>query len=583
MNLASYQPLYLKYRPQTLEDLIGQDSVKQTLVNAINQGRLVHAYLFTGPRGAGKTSSARILAKCLNCLEAKTLPTASPCGKCASCLDIANSSSLDVIEIDAASHGGVEDARALIERVNLSTISGNYKVYIIDEVHMLSTAAFNALLKVFEEPPEKVVFILATTEEDKVLPTIKSRCQNLAFRPITVRDCVSRLDYVAKQESINVETAALEFIARRSDGAMRDALGLLDQAAAFAQSGESISQAALLDFLGAIAREDAEQLLKLVIKRDTGDLLAKLDDLYARGKDASPIVRELISVALEMLEARIDLELEEFELVQIIDQLTQVEERLRRSTQSKNILRAALLKLSYRQDIVILRELNERIGRLEQGSLGGSMGIATPASQARNDLRSSSSRMELATKPLASSAPVVEAAAPVSAAACVSRQAQETLSQDFSTYLSPACKGLLSSSSARLVSTANSVALFNIPDRFKFLKTKIETKSAEILAAIIKTGAEVQSLDLQVDANDAMTQTPPHLDAGYQQMQPRSLPVDEVALDVSDDKFEAQNEQQIERQDSPVVETEKVKSFSSSALQDAVAMTKSVFNAKVLD
>jgi len=623
--VQSYQPLYLKYRPQVLEDLIGQDSLKQTLTNAINQGRLVHAYLFTGPRGAGKTSSARILAKCLNCLEAKSLPTATPCGKCASCLDIANSTSLDVIEIDAASHGGVEDARALIERVNLGTISGNYKVYIIDEVHMLSTAAFNALLKVFEEPPEKVVFILATTEEDKVLPTIKSRCQTLPFRPITLRDCVARLRYVAKQESINIEDAALEFIARRSDGAMRDALGLLDQAAAFASDTELITRAKLEDFLGAIAREDAEALLMLLVQRKATELIAKLDDLFARGKDASPIVRELIDLGLDLLEENkaAELGLEVTELVQILDQLSQLEERLRRTSQSKNLMRAALLKLSYRQDIVVLRELNERIARLEQGAPAAKIAArpapSSPVSTLRGDSTSSlrgdsasSSRGDstsslrgdstsslrgeaeaipqprVVTKPLPSSAPVQE-----SAAACVSRQAQEpviarsgsdeAIHNAYASYLSPSCKGLLDSSKSRLISIDNAVAVFNIPERFKFLKTKIEAKSAEIITAINKTGADVKSLELQVVANDAMIQPPPHLDSSYQKLEPRSLPADETGLDVSEDRLETQGEQLIEREDDPSVETEKVGTYSSSKLQDAVAMAKSVFNAKVLD
>ncbi len=569
--MPNYEPLYLKYRPQTLDDLIGQDSLRQTLTNAINQGRLMHAYLFTGPRGAGKTSSARILAKCLNCLEAKSLPTATPCGKCSSCLDIANSRSLDVVEIDAASHGGVEDARALIERVNLGTISGNYKVYIIDEVHMLSTAAFNALLKVFEEPPEKVVFILATTEEDKVLPTIKSRCQTLPFRPITLKDCVARMKYVAKQEAINIEDTAIEFMAKRSDGAMRDALGLLDQAAAFGQTGEIITKAIVLDYLGGIAREDAEELLSALVLRDASKLLVKLEDLFAQGKDSMPLVRELIDLALESLEER-KTNLEDYELVQILEQLSLTEERLRRSTQSKNLMRASMLKICYRQDIVVARDLLERIAALEQNGV--------KAAPAKTFSAPTPKPVPVVTKPLpVATAPVVES----SPAACVSRAEFTNAAQDYSQYLSPACKGLLSSSNARLANSSAGIATLQIPDRFKFLKTKIEAKSAEILTAISKSGSEVQTLVVEVVANDATIVAPPHLDTSYQEMQPRSLPVDEVAMDISEDRLETQSEQALEREEAPSVETEKVTSFGSARMQEAVSLAKSVFNAKVLD
>src|SRR5271170_7962095 len=199
--MADYQPLFLKYRPQALADLIGQDSVAKTLANAIEHDRIFHAYLFTGPRGTGKTSSARILAKSLNCVQG---PTISPCQVCASCEEIRQGISSSVFEIDAASNNSVDDARALIERAPLVAQGGRYKLYIIDECHMLTKEAFNALLKTIEEPPPMVVFILATTEEHKVPPTIVSRCQRLMFKLVTQKELKSHLRQVANQESINI-------------------------------------------------------------------------------------------------------------------------------------------------------------------------------------------------------------------------------------------------------------------------------------------------------------------------------------------------------------------------------------------
>src|SRR5271154_1568014 len=225
--MTQYQPLFLKYRPQALSDLIGQEYVARALTNAVEHNRIFHAYLFTGPRGTGKTSSARILAKSLNCVNG---PTATPCQVCASCEEIRQGISSSVFEIDAASNNSVDDARLLIERAPLVAQGGRYKVYIIDECHMLTKEAFNALLKTIEEPPPNVVFILATTEEHKVLPTIVSRCQKLMFRLVTQNELADYLAKIAEDQHIEIEGEALEVISRRSGGGLRDALGLLDQA-----------------------------------------------------------------------------------------------------------------------------------------------------------------------------------------------------------------------------------------------------------------------------------------------------------------------------------------------------------------
>ena len=221
--MKQYQPLYLKYRPQTLSELVGQEVVSKTLTNAINYNKIVHAYLLCGPRGTGKTSTARILAKSLNCEKGITT---EPCGKCVSCESIVNGSSLDVIEIDAASHRKVEDAEDLINRVNLATYGSRFKIYIIDEVHMLTDHAFNALLKTLEEPPQNVIFILATTEEYKVIPTIISRCQKLDFKPVTQKDLELRIEYISKNEKINIDKSIISFVSKRSTGCLTDPVKL---------------------------------------------------------------------------------------------------------------------------------------------------------------------------------------------------------------------------------------------------------------------------------------------------------------------------------------------------------------------
>ena len=224
--MKQYQPLYLKYRPQKLSELIGQEVVTKTLTNAILYNKIVHAYLFCGPRGTGKTSTARILAKSLNCQSGITT---TPCEKCESCQSIIRGNSLDVIEIDAASHRKVEDAEDLINRVSLGTYGSRFKIYIIDEVHMLTDHAFNALLKTLEEPPPNVIFILATTEEYKIIPTIISRCQKLDFKPVFQKDLEEKINDIANHEKIKIDQTILRFISKRSHGCLRDAVSLLDQ------------------------------------------------------------------------------------------------------------------------------------------------------------------------------------------------------------------------------------------------------------------------------------------------------------------------------------------------------------------
>ena len=291
----TYLSLYRKYRPQTFEEILGQDHVSKTLANAISDDRVAHAYLFTGPRGTGKTSTARILAKALNCAEG---PTPSPCGKCESCVAITEGSSLDVIEMDAASHSKVDETREILSGVPLATAAGRRKVYVIDEVHMLSAAAFNALLKTLEEPPGHVVFVLATTEAHTVLPTIISRTQRFDFRRVSVDTIESHLAHVAKAESIDGDPEAFALIAKHSDGSVRDALSILDQLATL---GRHIDEDDVQRMLGRRTEDALRDLFESVSGGDVSRIFQTIHHLVSQGADARQITVRAIEVARSLL------------------------------------------------------------------------------------------------------------------------------------------------------------------------------------------------------------------------------------------------------------------------------------------
>ena len=281
--------LYRRHRPRTFADVVGQEHVVRTLSNAVEQGKVHHAYLFVGSRGTGKTSMAKILAACLNCVNG---PTVSPCGRCDSCVSIANATSLDVIEMDAASNNSVDDIRDLREKVAYAPVSGRHKVYILDEAHMLSPQAWNAFLKTLEEPPPRTIFVLATTEAQKVLPTVVDRCHRFDFGRPTVEQVATVLDRVAQQESIEIEPTALALIARHATGSFRDALGTLEQLVTYA-GGERIAPPAVLSVLG-IA--DAEQLFAAVdaiAAHDPAAALRAAATLSGSGRDPGQVLRDL--------------------------------------------------------------------------------------------------------------------------------------------------------------------------------------------------------------------------------------------------------------------------------------------------
>ena len=405
-QLNGYQPLCLKHRPQSLTDLVGQQSVTRTLTNAIDHHRLTHAYLFTGPRGTGKTSSARILAKSLNCHAFET-PTAQPCDKCTSCLEIIRGTSPAVFEIDAASNNSVDDARTLIERAPLVAAGSRFKIYIIDECHMLTKEAFNALLKTIEDPPPQVVFILATTEEHKVLPTIVSRCQRLMFRLARMEDLSAHLRKVAKEESIEIDEEAIQFIARRSGGGLRDALGLLDQASLLSQPGKPVSVQELLGLLGALHEDVLLSISFAIRERDGNQLLAAIASLLDEGREPAVIAQELSRHFLNLIKASYladpkavtsDVVLgsapyiagiveqapqfERAELAIILQSLDHLEQTCRRTSQPAMHLEIGMIAICHRRDFTIIGELEQRLQRLESGAPAAGQRMGAPVTEA---------------------------------------------------------------------------------------------------------------------------------------------------------------------------------------------------------
>jgi DNA polymerase-3 subunit gamma/tau len=372
MLTMDYQVSARKYRPGTFDDVIGQPHVVQTLVNSINTKRIAHAYLFSGTRGVGKTTVARILAKALNCEQG---PTSTPCASCANCLEIAQGTSVDVIEIDGASNTSVDDVREIRENVKFTPFRGHYRVYIIDEVHMLSNSAFNALLKTLEEPPPHVVFIFATTEIHKIPATILSRCQHYNFRRIARTEIIERLRHVAQQDGITIEERSLTALARASEGSMRDGLSLLDQAVAF--GGKSIVHEDLEALLGAVPQELLRAMIRAVTAQDSAAALAVIAQLLDQGHDLRAFCSDVVEYLRHMLVVSVtpppewpklieasseDLtqiatdkgSLTPEQLQQIFAMFTQAEDTLRLSAHPRFVLETAAVKASrlLRQDSV---------------------------------------------------------------------------------------------------------------------------------------------------------------------------------------------------------------------------------------
>jgi len=299
--MKTYIPLHHKYRPASFDELVGQDPITSTLKQALISDRIAPAYIFSGPRGTGKTSSARIFAKSLNCLKSEKATT-QPCGECELCKGISTGNALDVIEIDAASNTGVENIRELIERSRFAPAKARWKVYVIDECHMLSTAAFNALLKTLEEPPRQVVFILATTDPQRVLPTILSRCMRFDFRRIALDDLESHLIIIAKKEEISINEDAISLIAKHSEGGLRDAESLLDQVSLLPPP---ITQFDIINLIGAVPEEELIELAKSLINKNPSNILNICNQLINKGKEPIAILQGIASILRDLVVTKV--------------------------------------------------------------------------------------------------------------------------------------------------------------------------------------------------------------------------------------------------------------------------------------
>jgi len=376
---VSYRALYRVWRPQRFSDVVGQEHVTQTLRNALKEGHLSHAYLFHGPRGTGKTSVAKIFAKAVNCEQG---PAAEPCNECEACRRITDGSLMDVVEIDAASNRGVDEIRDLRDKVKFAPTEVRYKVYIIDEVHMLTTEAFNALLKTLEEPPSHVVFILATTEPHKLPPTIISRCQRFSFRRISFEQIVNRLKLICDDSNISYDEAALFALARTADGGMRDALSLLDQALSF--GGERLDESTVVAITGSASKEVMTQILDEIASSQPASALHRLEESIRNGLEPEKLIQDLIQVCRDLLLFKTAPQLEQWRqdgdslpahadrwtisrLSDLLDQLVRTEQQMKWVAHPRVLLEMLIVRLcEHGQGESSKATSSEHVQKLEQ-------------------------------------------------------------------------------------------------------------------------------------------------------------------------------------------------------------------------
>ena len=412
--MTQHIALPLKYRPMTFDDVVGQEHVVRTLRHAIEANRIANAYLFIGPRGIGKTTTSRIFAKALNCSSPKGV---EPCGECVNCREITEGRSLDVTELDAASHNKVEDVKPIIDSVQFKPASSRFKIYIIDECHMLSNAAWNALLKTLEEPPPHVRFIFATTEGDKVLPTIISRCQRFDLRRIQTNDIVSRLKFICEKEGIDAEEDALLAIARGAEGGMRDALSSLDQLISF--KGSKVTEEDALGVFGLVSRSALENLAGAILKGDTAEILRSIEMFDSAGKNMRRLSGELLahfrnlvvlqalgpnSKSLEATGEQVKVLAEQAKgldpgrVFRVCDQIAEMEDKLRYVLSVRTLIEMSLIRASRIATTATVEELLRAVKALK----GGGAEVASPSFKSDGIAASPLSRPQPTLPPLPS-------------------------------------------------------------------------------------------------------------------------------------------------------------------------------------
>jgi len=388
-----HKALYRAYRPQTFKDVVGQEHIIKTLKNQIENGNVGHAYLFCGTRGTGKTSTAKIFARAVNCIDSVN---EEPCNECEVCKDILNDNIMDVIEIDAASNNSVDDVREIRENVKYTPAKCKYKVYIIDEVHMLSQGAFNALLKTLEEPPSYVIFILATTEPHKIPATILSRCQRFDFKRVTVQDMSSRMKEICEDVNIEVDERALNLIARNSQGALRDALSILDQCMSF--SDDKIEYKDVVDLLGTVNIEQLFEMAEYVIKEDTKKCLEILNEFVIWGKDIKNLIDDLIDHFRNLMICKVSTELDEIislpeetieqlkaqsnlietnDIIRILNILSETQDNIKSSSNPRVLAEVSIMKLSQPMFDESKEALIKRLANLEAIIKSGNIKVTT--------------------------------------------------------------------------------------------------------------------------------------------------------------------------------------------------------------
>ena len=521
---GNYVPLYRKYRPQTLDKLVGQEHVKKTLTSAIELGKIAHAFLFTGPRGTGKTSTARILAKSLNC---KNGPTIHPCGECESGRDITNSIPIDVIEIDAASNRKVEDTQSILEKIQYVPVNGRYKIYIIDEVHMLTNHAFNALLKTLEEPPENVIFILATTEVHKVLDTIKSRCQRFDFRRITTDDIVKHLRYISDEEKINITDDALFTIAKNSAGGMRDSISLLDQLSLLGVSKEVTSED-VNAILGRISFDVLNKLSGKIIASSPNEAIEILNEIYNSGNEPLQILtnlseyfknllivkncrKELLCELTGLNEAQIeelvkqkDL-LETQQIVFLLERITYYIKEVKLASNQHLWLEIGMIDLANMTENTTLLDLQNRVKALETSGVSMPRRVAPlPASKVEVNVNSNAFTPQTVTRPAPVTPPAEPVRKPVAEEAIQPETQAVTLEPQISKPVSSNQSGSINSWEALLsnVKSPATKALLHLATPVKITpeETIITFKNDKLVAQINDTNKK----QMLIDAANAM-------------------------------------------------------------------------------